>query len=192
MNRRSILRGTFAVTAIFLVGCSSPKVKSESAKKTMAAESSAGIEGFVNEDPSLRTLMDKAVGYAIFPEIGKAGFIAGGSYGKGEVYEGGRKIGYADVTQATFGLQAGAQTFSELLLFMRQKEMDDFKADEFKLAGNVSVVAIKAGAADTADPSKGIIAFVRTKGGMMAEAAIGGQRLRFHPDDSTTTRPSGN
>jgi lipid-binding SYLF domain-containing protein len=195
MQSQSILRGTLVGTAILLAGCTSPNVKKEADRETLAAESSAGVEAFTNDDPSLKPLMDKAVGYAIFPDVGKAGFIAGGSYGKGEVFEGGRKIGYADITQGTFGLQAGAQTFGELLLFMRQAEMDDFKAGEFKLAGNVSAVAIKKGAASTADASKGIIAFVRAKGGLMAEASIGGQRFRFHPvgagAGSATTKPSG-
>ena len=190
MNRTSIVRGAFAATAIMLVGCAGPAPKKSADRATLASESSAAIDAFTNEDPSLKPLMDKAVGYAVFPEVGKAGFIAGGSYGKGEVFEGGTKIGYADITQGTFGLQAGAQTFGELLLFMRPDELNDFKGGEFKLAGNVSAVAIKAGAAGTADASKGIIAFVRTKGGLMAEAAIGGQRFRFHPLDMSTTKPA--
>jgi lipid-binding SYLF domain-containing protein len=162
-------------------GCSSAAPKHESAAKSLASESAAALDGFKNEDSSLTELLDKSVGYAVFPQIGKAGFIAGGSYGKGEVFEGGKKIGYADITQATFGLQAGAQTFDELLVFMRQEDMNDFKGKEFKLAGNVSAVAIKSGAAGTADTSKGVIAFVRSKGGLMAEASVGGQRFRFSP-----------
>jgi lipid-binding SYLF domain-containing protein len=193
MNRLSkILSGAFVASVIVSVGgCTSPTPKKASDRATLASESSAAIDAFTNEDPSLKPLMDKAVGYAIFPDIGKAGFIAGGSYGKGEVFEGGQKVGYADITQATFGLQAGAQTFGELLLFMRQEELNDFKSGELKLAGNVSVVALKAGAAGTADPGKGVIAFVRTKGGAMGEASIGGQRFRFHPLGMTTTQPAG-
>jgi lipid-binding SYLF domain-containing protein len=182
MNRSSITLGV-AITAwaTLLAGCTSPNVDKGSDRATLASESSASLDGFTNEDPSLKALLDKSVGYAVFPEVGKAGFIAGGSYGKGEVFEGGKKIGYADISQATIGLQVGAQTFDELLVFMRPQEMNEFKGTEFKLAGNVSAVAIKAGAASTADASKGIIAFVRTKGGLMAEASVGGQRFRFSP-----------
>jgi lipid-binding SYLF domain-containing protein len=186
MKRNTLLLsgGVVALSAMLLAGagCSSSAApKHEEEAKSLATDSAAALDGFKNEDPSLMPLLDKAVGYAIFPEIGKGGFIAGGSYGKGQVYEGGKKIGYADITQATFGLQAGGQTFDELLVFMRQEDMDAFKGKEFKLAGNVSAVAIKSGAAGTADTSKGVIAFVRTKGGLMAEASIGGQRFRFQP-----------
>jgi lipid-binding SYLF domain-containing protein len=101
------------------------------------------------------------------------------------------KVGYADITQATFGLQAGAQTFGELILFMTPEELSDFKAGEYKLAGNISAVAIKAGAAGTADTSKGVIVFVRTKGGLMAEASIGGQRFRYRSlDEAPSTNAS--
>lgn len=182
MKYQILLMAGWLGVALALAGCTSPEVKSESDRATLASESRAALDAFNNDDPSLRHLMDKAVGYAIFPDVGKAGFIAGGSYGKGEVFEAGRKIGTADITQATFGLQIGAQSFSELILFLRQQDLDAFKGKEWDLAANASIVAIKAGAADSADTSKGAIVFVRTKGGAMAEAAIGGQRLRFHQE----------
>src|SRR3954465_4723860 len=49
------------------------------------------------EDPTLRDLLDRAYGYAILPNVGKGGFGIGGAYGRGEVFEGGRLIGYADM-----------------------------------------------------------------------------------------------
>ena len=181
MKHTSLLAASVLGTALLFGGCTSPEVKSEADRSTLASESSAGLVAFKNEDPSLNELMGKAVGYAVFPDVGKAGFIAGGSYGKGEVFEKGKKIGTADITQATFGLQIGAQTFSELIVFMRQQDMDAFKSKDWDLAANVSAVVIKAGAAGTADTSKGVVVFVRSKGGAMAEAAVGGQRFRFSP-----------
>jgi lipid-binding SYLF domain-containing protein len=198
MERNTRLGGrVLALSAALLVGvgvgCSSSAPKHEGEAKTLASDTTAALSAFKNEDSSLEPLLDKSVGYAVFPEVGKAGFIAGGSYGKGEVFEGGNKVGYADITQATFGLQAGAQTFSELVVFMRPQDLAEFKGKEFKLAGNISAVAIKAGAAGTADTSKGVIVFVRTKGGLMAEASIGGQRFRFTPlagAPATTAAPA--
>jgi len=191
MRQALIFAALVGIASILLAGCSSsPKAKSESEQATMASDSSAALTAFNNDDPSLKELMDKAVGYAIFPEVSKAGFIAGGSYGKGEVFENGTKVGWADITQGTFGLQAGAQTFSELILFLKPEELQKFKQGEFSFAGNVSAVAAKAGAAKTADASKGVVVFARTKGGLMAEASLGGQRFRFEPISSATTKPS--
>lgn len=191
MTRSSIAFAALLAAGFFFTGCHGPTPQESSDRATLSSESKASLDAFNNEDPSLKSLMDRSVGYAIFPEVGKAGFIAGGSYGKGQVYEGGKMIGYADITQATFGLQAGAQTFSELVLFMRDTELSDFKASKFSVTGNLSAVAIKAGAAEGADTTKGVVIFVRSKGGLMAEASVGGQRFRFNPVSTATTQPSG-
>jgi lipid-binding SYLF domain-containing protein len=193
MTKKPFLSGGVVLLSAMVLagGCTSAAPKKESDRKTLASETAAAIDSFTNADPSLQQLLDKSVGYAVFPDVGKAGLIAGGSYGRGEVFEGGKKIGYADITQATFGLQAGAQTFEELLVFMRQEDLNAFKGKEFKLAGNVSAVILTSGAAGTADTSKGVIAFVRSKGGAMAEASVGGQRFRFAPlEGVAATMPS--
>ncbi len=176
-----------ALSAVFaFVGCTTPTPNERSDRATLSSESTAALDAFSNEDPSLKDLMNKSVGYAVFPDVGKAGFIAGGSYGKGELYEAGKKVGYADITQATFGLQAGAQSFGELILFLRPEELQNFKSNQFALTGNLSAVIIKSGAASTADTSKGVVVFVRAKSGAMAEASVGGQRFRYQPLSAST------
>ena len=49
--------------------------------------------------------------------MAKGGAIVGGAYGRGEVYEQGKMVGWADLSQATIGAQLGGQSFSELILF---------------------------------------------------------------------------
>ena len=46
-------------------------------RHTLATESSAALAGFTDEDPTLQALLDKSVGYAVFPQVGKAGFVVG-------------------------------------------------------------------------------------------------------------------
>ena len=169
-----------AVTAGLALGCSTaPKDPGKSA--ALAANTQAALASFKAKDPSLQGLMDRAVGWAVFPDIGKGGWILGGSYGRGEVFEGGKKIGYADISEVSAGFQWGAQNFSQILVFMKQEELDKFKRGEWSASGNVSAIALTSGAAAKTDPSKGVIALVETKGGLMAEAAVGGQRMRYQP-----------
>src|SRR4051794_34115191 len=181
MKTRSIAIAVVAAAlaaAVPQLGCNTaPKEPADQA--TLASASNAALDGFKNADPSLSDLLDKSVGYAVFPDVGKAGFAIGGSYGKGEVFENGSRVGYADITQATFGLQIGAQTFGELIIFLRPEDLKEFKENRFALTGNVSAVVIKSGAAATMDTGKGVVIFVRAKGGAMAEASVGGQRFRF-------------
>lgn len=170
-----------ALASLGLVtGCETAP-KTEGDKTAMTASATGAVEAFKATDSTLNSLLAKAAGYAIFPSVGKAGFIVGGSYGRGEVFNHNVKIGYADIKQATFGLQIGAQTFSELVIFMNQSDVDKFRQGEFTLNANISAVAIKPGAAGTTDTSKGVIVFVKTEGGLMAEAAVGGQVFKFSP-----------
>jgi lipid-binding SYLF domain-containing protein len=176
--------GTFTfvalVCAALMVGCKTePKTGADAAQLSTNAD--ATLATYREKDPSVQALLDKSVGYAVFPDIGKAGWVLGGSYGRGQVYSGGSLIGYADISEVSAGFQWGAQNFSELLIFMKQEDFDKFKGGDFSVGANVSAVALTAGAAGTTDVSKGAVALVDVKGGMMAEAAIGGQHMRFKP-----------
>src|SRR5262249_5853361 len=75
-------------------------------------------------DPSLQQQIASAYGYAIFPAVAKGGAIVGGAYGRGEVYEQGKMVGWADLTQATIGAQLGGQSFSELILFENKAALE--------------------------------------------------------------------
>lgn len=166
------------VIAVGLAGCDTAP-KNESGREALTAEAGGAFRSFKASDPSLGALLDKSVGYAIFPSVGKAGFIAGAAYGRGEVYERGSMIGWADISQGTIGLQIGAQSYDELVIFLTQENLDKFKKNQFAFSANLSAVAIKPGVAGAADTSKGVVVFVQPKGGVMAEASVGGQRFTF-------------
>ena len=51
-------------------------------------------------------VIDKAYGYAIFPNVGKGGIGIGGAYGEGRVFERGVMVGETSVTQVTVGFSA--------------------------------------------------------------------------------------
>jgi lipid-binding SYLF domain-containing protein len=163
-----------------IVGCSTAP-KSTEDRAALAASAQGAFASFKAKDPTLQSLLNKSVGWAIFPDIGKAAFWVGGSYGRGEVFERGKLIGYADLTSVSAGFTWGAQSYSQLLLFLRQDDLDKFKRGDWSLEGNVSAVLLTTGAASRTDPSKGVIAIVDTKGGAMAEASLGGQHFRFTP-----------
>ena len=63
-------------------------------------------------------MLKKAYGYAVFPSVGKAALVIGGAHGKGAVFERGKMIGYATMSQTTLGVQLGGSTFAEVLIFV--------------------------------------------------------------------------
>lgn len=165
-----------------LIGCASSPVPSSEQDK---ASLSAGVEGslarFNATDPGLKAVLDKSAGYAVLPDVGKGGLIIGAGYGSGEVFEEGKKIGYCDHSQGSFGAQVGGQAYSELIVFKDKSSLASFKTGEFTFAANATAVLVKPGAAATMNYSDGVAVLIHVKGGAMVEASIGGQKLRYQP-----------
>ena len=107
---------TFVALGLAFAGCATaPKTASERSALDTRAE--ATLQSMRSADPGLDALLASAYGYAVFPEIGKGGLIAGAAYGRGVVYEKGRLTGYVELNQGSLGAQIGAQTFAELIVF---------------------------------------------------------------------------
>jgi len=177
----------FAVPAVGIAlfaatGCETAP-KSEVQRENLLDEGKTSLNGMKNVDDTLSSFVDRGYGYAIFPNVGKGGFVAGGAYGRGSVYEQGKFIGYADVRQGTVGLQAGGQNFSELVIFENKTALDNFINNKLEFAANASAVALKPGVSKSANFEKGVAVFTQPKGGLMFEAAIGGQQFTFVPAD---------
>jgi lipid-binding SYLF domain-containing protein len=139
------------------------------------------IEQFLQRDPGLQTFFDKAYGYAVFPTVGKGAYIVGGTYGNGVVYEKGASIGYATIVEASVGLQAGGQAFSEIIFFKDATALTEFKEGTFKLSAQASAVAVNQGVAAKTDYNAGVAVFTLPKGGLMAELSVGGQTFTYSP-----------
>jgi len=152
-------------------------------------------------NPKAASFFSKSHAYVVFPDVGKAGFIVGGEHGDGKVYEKGKQVGTASLTQVSVGAQAGAKEYAEIIFFESQADFDKFKAGDFQLSGNAEATAVTLSAsasagtdastatasteADTAatygNYQNGVAVFTITKGGLMAGVSVGGQRLKFKP-----------
>jgi lipid-binding SYLF domain-containing protein len=139
------------------------------------------IARFKEKDPSMEKFFDDGYGYAVFPEVAKAAFVAGFTEGEGLAYEKGEVVGRVTLNQATIGLQAGAQGYSEIIFFKNKAAFDSLKSNDLKLSEQVSAVVVTAGASAQADYAEGVAVFTMPKGGLMLEASIGGQQFKFEP-----------
>jgi lipid-binding SYLF domain-containing protein len=150
-------------------------------KAALVADATARLQQMQSDDPSLGALLQRGAGYALFPNVSKAGLLVGGAHGWGVVYDRGQHIGYSALTQATVGIQAGAQSYSEILVFETKDALERFKAGQFGLAADASAVALKSGATANANFVNGVAAVVEPLGGVMVAAAIGGQQFSYQP-----------
>ena len=155
----------------------------QSNTKATKIDAQATLRKLQAKDPGLKRLLEKAYAYAVFPAVGKANLVIGGALGRGEVFEKGKKVGYATITQLTIGVQIGGDTFDEVVVFESRESFERFKRGKTAFAANASAVLVKAGAASAKDFEKGAAVYVYPHGGMMLELAIGGQRFKFKPAD---------
>ena len=127
----------------------------------------------------LKPYFKEAAGFAVFPNIAKAGLGIGGAIGNGEVFEDGKVIGSTTVTQLSFGLQLGGQAFSQIIFFQNKRDIDRFTDGNFEFGASASAALITEGANASVDYTNGVAVMTFSKGGLMYEASIGGQKFTF-------------
>ena len=138
----------------------------------------ATLAEITESDPKMQSFIDKSVGYVVFPTVGKAGLGIGGARGKGVLYEGDEVTAVITLTQLSFGFQWGGQAYSELIFFEDDATLENFKRGNYELNAQASAVAVKAGASADATFNGGMAIFTYAKGGLMYEAAVGGQKFK--------------
>lgn len=180
MTRLNTISMSLLTAIVALAGCATAP-KTEAKRDDLTASAANAVQSMNSDDASLHRFVSHAHGYVVFPDVGKGGVIVGGSYGRGVVYEKGVKVGYADITQATVGLQVGGQSFMELLAFESAADLHRFTSGKLAFSANLSAVILKTGAAESAKYTDGVAVFVKPMGGAMVEASVGGQQFTFQP-----------
>lgn len=169
-----------ALMVALLMGCTTvPPTTEERDELLQRAE--AERQEWKKIDPDMEDFVQKRYGFAFFPEVTKGGLVFGGGYGRGVVFEQGTHVGYADLTEGSFGLQIGGQTYSELIVFQDKYALERFKRNAVDFGAQTSAIVARSSASSNAPFVDGIAVFVRPLSGAMAEASIAGQRFTYAP-----------
>lgn len=163
-----------------MAGCATTP-KSDEGKAALEAKVEAAVVKAKEQDPSLKTLFDTAVGYAVFPGVGKGAVGVGGAYGKGQVIEGGVPVGYCTLKQASIGLALGGQKYTEIIFFETPEALTNFKSGNFAFSAQATAVALKSGVGANAKYENGVAVFTMGEAGLMYEASVGGQKFTYEP-----------
>ena len=148
---------------------------------TIHEEAAAVLNRLQEKHKGLKERLQKAYGYAVFPSVGRAGVVLGGAYGHGEVFEGGKPVGFATMSQITVGVQIGGQTFTQIISFGNKKSFERFKKlGKLGFTANASAVMVKAAATATNNVSD-VQASAYSMGGMLLELSLGGSKFMFIP-----------
>jgi len=153
------------------------------------AASAAGIDADVDaalmklyeEQPVAKMLAEKAVAVLVFPNMVKAGFLVGAQYGEGALLKKGRTVGYYNSVAASYGLQAGAQTFGYVLFLMTNSAVHYLnRSAGWEIGVGPSIVVADEGIARTLTSTTlkpDVYAFIFDQKGLMAGLGIQGSKI---------------
>lgn len=170
------------VIVLLLVGSMGLTVSAQSKKDNKIMEDADNaVATLIKENPDLQGYFDKSAGAAVFPNVGKGGFIVGGASGNGVLYEYGKKVGMTSLKEVTVGFQAGGEAVIEVIFFENKADVDKFKDGNFEFQAGISATAVKSGVSMNRDYRDGVAVFTYTKGGLMGDVSVGGQKFKYDP-----------
>lgn len=150
-------------------------------REEIDAEVDEALTQFYRHTSAGKALAQKAKGVLVFPNVVKAGFGVGGEYGEGALRVGGKTVGYYSIAAASIGLQIGAQARTEIILFMNDavlKQFRDSSGWKAGVDGSVALATLGAGGAiDSNTAREPIIGFIFSNKGLMYNLSFEGSKI---------------
>lgn len=170
-----------ALASVALAACAT-KPATVSEQSSLDAQARSTLGQMAARDSRINDVLHDAYGYAVFPDIGKAGAAGvGGAFGRGVLFIHGMPSGFVKLEQASAGVELGGETFAELLVLHTPAEVQKLKRGELDLGAGASAVVLKEGAAINSPTIRGADVFVMPRGGAMVEVSVRGQRIQYAP-----------
>jgi lipid-binding SYLF domain-containing protein len=139
------------------------------------------LEKLYATSPTAKDFSTTVKGVLVFPSVFKAGFVVAGHAGKGVLRKGGESVGYYTTLEASFGLQAGVQSFGYALFFMTDSALENFeKSTGFEIGVGPSVVVVDKGLASSLSTTAikdDIYAFFFDQKGLMGGFSLNGSKI---------------
>ena len=146
----------------------------------------AAIAQLLDTSPAAKRLAPSAKGALVFPNIVKAGFLVGIQYGNGALVRakqgGGYYIaGYYNITSASYGYQAGVQSFGYVMALMTDAAVEKVETSQgWELGVGPSIVVVDTGMAKTLTTETArsdVYAFTFGQKGLMAGLGLQGSKV---------------
>ncbi|OGT84143.1 MAG: twin-arginine translocation pathway signal protein [Gammaproteobacteria bacterium RIFCSPLOWO2_02_FULL_61_13] len=172
------LASTALVVAVFVLSGARPTFAADA---QLDADAKAALESLYQSSPAAKSLGESAKAILVFPKILKAGFIVGAQAGDGALVRGGETDGYYNIAAASYGLQAGVQSFGYAMFLMTESAVEYLRTTSgFELGVGPSIVVVDAGMANTLSTStlkSDIYAFTFGQTGLMAGLGLQGTKI---------------
>jgi lipid-binding SYLF domain-containing protein len=174
-------RAALLLAVLALVHAAAPSAARAASAAELQRDAKAALARLYASQPSAKLVGQHAKGILVFPTMVKAGFMFGGQIGEGALLKGGRAVAYYNSVAASYGLQAGAQTFGYALFFMNQAALDQLDATYgFELGVGPSLVVVNEGVATTLTTNtltSDVYAYVFSQKGLMGGIGVQGSKI---------------
>ena len=178
ISRRGLLAAAGAGAMLALSGCNN--ALGQNAAAQLDARVDTTHQYLMQTYPATASMVQSAKGILYMPLMTEAGFGIGGAYGQGALRIGGATVDYYSATQASIGLQAGAQQYAHVLIFQTEQALAAFRASPGWVAGADAFYALPMGgmamATDSISLQHPVVALIFGQSGLMAGAAIEGTK----------------
>jgi lipid-binding SYLF domain-containing protein len=179
--RKLRLTGILLVLAFAAFTLMSPNPARAGSAAEIDRDAHKALQKLYNKSGSAKALGEKAKAVLVFPSITKGGFLVGGQYGEGALMKEEKTIAYYNTVSASYGLQAGVQTYGYVLFFMTDsaREYVD-KSDGWELGTGPSIVIVDEGAAggiSTTTAKADVYAFIFNQKGLMGGLGLQGTKI---------------
>jgi lipid-binding SYLF domain-containing protein len=180
--------GLLLISLLAITGCQTTGGELAGSASDITRESNAALQNLYASNPEARQLAKRAKGILVFPGIVKAGFLVGAQYGSGgALFKKGRTAGYYNIAAASYGLQAGVQSFSYALFFMDNDSLNYLDSSAgWEIGVGPSIVVVDEGMAKSLTSTtlqKGVYAYIFGQKGLMAGLGLQGSKItRIYPD----------
>ncbi len=187
MNAGRLLVGAVLLLAIVILSDLSVGSALAASAREIDAKATQALTTLYKTTPGAKALAGKAKAVLIFPSIIKGGFIVGGQFGDGALRKGGKTVAYYRSLAASYGFQAGAQSFGYVLFFMDNESLRYLdQSDGWELGSGPSLVVLDKGFGkniSTTTLQKGVYAYIFDQKGLMGGMGLQGSKItRINPD----------
>jgi lipid-binding SYLF domain-containing protein len=180
INTRTLVLATFLVaagaTSVTTIDCARAATTDD-----LNRDADQALQLLYRTHPFAASLARQASAILIFPQIVKAGFVFGGAYGEGVLEHKSRVEGYYNSFSGSWGLQAGAESYSYAVFLMNSKAVDYLHTSHgWEIGVGPTVVIVDEGVAKNLSSTTlqdDAYAFIFNQQGLMAGVSIEGTKI---------------
>lgn len=174
-------RGLWAPILFASFFAMSQSAHAEVTAEELETKADHALQSLMDNNPVAADIASRAEATLVFPNLVRAGLVFGGAYGEGVLRRDGAVAGYYNSVSASWGLQAGAQSYSYAVFLMTDDALSYLdESSGWELGVGPTIVVVNEGVAknlSTSTLKEDAYAFVFDQQGMMGSLSIEGTKI---------------